>query len=104
MAAFPGPGGKWQLSTGGGFSVFWSKNGEELVYDDPPGHPKAVSVRARGAALEFGTPDLLFSNETAGSADVTADGERILLVIRPQAERKPPITLVANWTAGLDRR
>jgi serine/threonine-protein kinase len=29
---FPGPGGKWQVSTGGGESPVWSRNGKELFY------------------------------------------------------------------------
>lgn len=29
---FPGPGGKWQISTGGGFIPQWSRNGRELFY------------------------------------------------------------------------
>jgi serine/threonine-protein kinase len=29
---FPGPGGKWQVSTGGGQDPVWSRNGKELFY------------------------------------------------------------------------
>ncbi len=29
---FPGPGGKWQVSSGGGQSPVWSRNGKELFY------------------------------------------------------------------------
>jgi len=29
---FPGPGGKWQISTGGGSQPAWGKNGKELFY------------------------------------------------------------------------
>jgi Tol biopolymer transport system component len=29
---FPGPGGKWQISTGGGVLPKWSRNGKELFY------------------------------------------------------------------------
>ncbi len=32
MRPFPGPGGKWQVSTGGGQSPVWSRNGKELFY------------------------------------------------------------------------
>jgi Tol biopolymer transport system component len=30
---FPGPGGKWQISTGGGLLPIWSRNGRELFYE-----------------------------------------------------------------------
>jgi serine/threonine-protein kinase len=29
---FPGPGGKWQVSTGGGLDPTWSRNRKELFY------------------------------------------------------------------------
>ncbi len=29
---FPGPGGKWQISTGGGMTPTWSPTGHELFY------------------------------------------------------------------------
>ncbi len=29
---FPGPGGKWQISTAGGIQPTWSRNGKELAY------------------------------------------------------------------------
>jgi eukaryotic-like serine/threonine-protein kinase len=32
VRSFPGPGGKWQVSTGGGLLPKWSRNGKELFY------------------------------------------------------------------------
>ena len=29
---FPGPGGKWQISTEGGTEPAWNRNGKELFY------------------------------------------------------------------------
>jgi eukaryotic-like serine/threonine-protein kinase len=29
---YPGPGGKWQVSTDGGTEVVWNRNGRELFY------------------------------------------------------------------------
>src|SRR5215510_10259248 len=29
---FPGPGGKWQISTDGGIEPVWNRNGRELSY------------------------------------------------------------------------
>jgi serine/threonine-protein kinase len=34
---FPGPGGKWQVSTGGGLTPIWSKKGRELFYGSGQG-------------------------------------------------------------------
>jgi Tol biopolymer transport system component len=33
---FPGPGGKWQISNGGGVHPSWSRNGRELFYETAP--------------------------------------------------------------------
>ncbi|MEE9292803.1 MAG: protein kinase, partial [Acidobacteriota bacterium] len=35
VAPFPGPGGKWQISKGGGNSPAWTKNGTEIIYAGP---------------------------------------------------------------------
>ena len=32
VRAYPGPGGKWQASTSGGFGARWSPDGKELFY------------------------------------------------------------------------
>ncbi len=32
VTAFPGPGGKWQISSGGGSSPSWSADGKQLYY------------------------------------------------------------------------
>ena len=34
---FPGPGGKWQISTGGGRYATWSRTGKELFYQADDG-------------------------------------------------------------------
>src|ERR1700733_5092119 len=31
---YPGPGGKWQISTDGGMDARWTANGRELIYRD----------------------------------------------------------------------
>ena len=35
VAPFPGPGGKWQVSTAGGFEPRWRRDGKELFYIAP---------------------------------------------------------------------
>jgi hypothetical protein len=46
---------------------------------------------------------MLFSARPAVSGDVTADAQRFLVALRPEAEQSLPITLVTNWTAGFGR-
>ena len=48
---FPGPGGKWQISTGGGASPQWSRTRPELVFETPAGGDvqlMAASYAVRG--------------------------------------------------------
>jgi Tol biopolymer transport system component/predicted Ser/Thr protein kinase len=39
---FPGPGGNWQISEGGGSFPVWSRDGRELLYGTPDGHIMAA--------------------------------------------------------------
>jgi len=59
---FPGLGGKWQISAGGGVTPRWSHDGREVFYIAPDGVLVAVPVRIspNGQALEPGVPDRLF--------------------------------------------
>jgi Tol biopolymer transport system component len=105
---FPGPGGKLQISTGGGIAPRWRADGRELFYISPDrtlmGVPIAVS--RDGKTLEPGKPVPLIPgrvqvNSYSGSNkppyDVTPDGQRFLMVV-PTEEAPPPITVILNWT------
>jgi hypothetical protein len=103
---FPGPGGKWQVSTAGGLDPRWRRDGKELFYVAPDGKVMAVDV-STGAAFEAGTPHALFAtslkNASGSKYDVSADGQRFLLNRPIGEESSPPITLVQNWMALLKR-
>jgi eukaryotic-like serine/threonine-protein kinase len=103
---FPGPGGKWQVSTAGGNHPRWRRDEKELFYVAPDGKIMAVELRA-GPAFEAGTPQPLFAtllkNMPGPPYDVSSDGQRILLNRPLGEESSPPITLVQNWTALLKR-
>ena len=103
---FPGPGGKWQISTAGGSNPVWRRDGKELFYFGADRKMIAVPVTI-GSSFESGTPAALFDahikNDPDRHYDVSADGERFLIVTPLAEETSPPITLVQNWTAGLKR-
>ena len=104
---FPGPGGKWQISTSGGTQPRWARGGKELFFIAPGGKIMSVEIQT-STIVEAGTPQVLFSaslkNAPGPPYDVSSDGQRILLN-RPieEASSSPPITLVQNWTALLKR-
>jgi Tol biopolymer transport system component len=103
---FPGPGGKWQVSTAGGLHPRWRRDGKELFYVAPDGKIMSVEIRAE-TVFEAGTPQALFTtllkNMPGPPYDVSSDGQRILLNRPLGEESSPPITLVQNWTALLKR-
>src|SRR4029077_10956211 len=69
VQSFPGPGGKSQVSTGGGAQVRWRKDGRELFYIALDGKLMAVPIRqsADGRPLEAGTPVALFATRVGGA-------------------------------------
>jgi Tol biopolymer transport system component len=100
------PGVKWQVSTAGGAEPRWRRDGRELFYVGPDGRVMAVSV-ATGADFEVGKPQAVFvaslKNAAGARYDVAPDGQRFLLNRPVGDESSPPITLVQNWTALLQR-
>jgi hypothetical protein len=66
-----------------------------------------AAVNGRGSTFEVGAVRPLF--QTAASFgtrrpyDVSADGQRFLINTVPQQPSSSPITVVLNWTAGLQR-
>jgi serine/threonine-protein kinase len=90
---------KRQVSTTGGWPWAWTKGGREFIYGI------GDSVMAVPVDLETGStgrPVLLFRGEY-GNGDVTADGERFLLIKTPDAQRPRRIELVLNWLDELER-
>ena len=107
VAPFPGPGGKWQISTAGGTLPRWRHDGTEIFYLTPDNRLMAAAVNGKGASFEVGAVKPLFATRiaTGGSYqyDVSADGQRFLINTAPEQATSAPITVVLNWTAGLKK-
>jgi len=108
VQGFPGPGGKWQISTSGGVEPHWRADGKELYYRAPGQKMMAVDVLTGGSGMTAGAPRLLFQ----GRFDLgiarnrylpTADGRRFLTVAPLGREAMTPTTVVLNWYADLGR-
>jgi dipeptidyl aminopeptidase/acylaminoacyl peptidase len=105
-APFPGPRGKWQISTGGGIFPRWRRNGTEIYYLALDNKLMAAAVNEKGPSLEVGAVKPLFDTRAIGvryAYDVTADGQRFLINSFPTQSASAPITVVVNWTAGLKK-
>jgi eukaryotic-like serine/threonine-protein kinase len=103
VVPFPGPGGKWQVSSSGALTAWWTQGGKEIVYLGPDLTVMSVPVRSTASAFEADTPRPLFRVPLALAGDVTRDGQRFLMITRPEDEQQEPLTLVTNWSAGLKR-
>jgi len=108
VASFPGPGGKWQISTAGGKSPRWRREGTEVFYLDPDNKLMAATVNGKGSSFEVGAVKALFETRAAYPNyqypyDVSADGQRFLINTLPAQVASRPITVVVNWTAGLKK-
>jgi serine/threonine-protein kinase len=90
---FPGPGGKWQVSTGGGTMPVWSRNGRELFYRAGSGQNRIMvaNYTAKGDAFVADKPRLWSEKQfgvTANYAnfDLAPDGKRFAVLMTPEGE------------------
>jgi serine/threonine-protein kinase len=106
---FPGPGGKWQISSEGGTESLWAEDGKQLFYRWQD-QVWAVDIETDGD-FKSGTPRLLFEQlgfvfgDNIRSFDLSKDGKRFLMA-RFGSRKPTPVTemiLVQNWFEELKR-
>jgi Tol biopolymer transport system component len=101
VAPFPPTGQQSRVSVAGGFNPRWSGDGRELFYLSD-GVLMAAPVRT-GSPVTVGTPVALFTTVPRWSDfDVDSTG-RFLAIVTESRSAVQPLTVVLNWTAGLDR-
>ena len=107
VAPFPGPGGKWLVSTAGGTWPRWRRDGTEIFYLALDNQLMAATVNGKGSSFEVGAVKPLFQTHALNAArypyDVSTDGQRFLVNTAPVQTTAAPITVVLNWTAGLKK-
>jgi eukaryotic-like serine/threonine-protein kinase len=107
-----GPGENWQVSTDGGTSPRWARNGHELFYRNGD---KMMSVEIETKPkLKPGKPTVLFSGRFGGSAfgaqpgigyDVSPDGKRFLMLRSASSQSgATEVRVVQDWFEELRRR
>jgi len=104
VQSFPGPGGKWTISIGGGTLPRWARSGRELFYR--VGNRMMVVEVELTASFRAGKPKLLFEGGPYQAGyDVAPDGSRFLMVKAPPPEQAPDqLHIVVNWVRELHRR
>jgi len=107
VVPFPGPGGKWQVSTGGGDFPRWRRDGKELFYLSLDNKMMAAEIKTSGSSFVIGAVRQLFETRAyrsqVGAYDVSADGQRFILANEP-GQPNEAITLVLNWDAELKKK
>jgi Tol biopolymer transport system component len=104
---FPGPGGKWQISTDGGTEAVWNPNGKELFFRHKD-QMMSVDITTQ-PGFSASKPKMLFQADYALSAatlanyDVSKDGQRFLMVKEGAGAEPTQINLVLNWFNELKR-
>jgi Tol biopolymer transport system component len=107
---YPGPGGRWQISTEGGQEPVWNPNGRELFYRSGS-KIMAVEVDTK-SGFSPGTPRMLFEGAYLPTPavlpdyDVSPDGQRFLMLkpVETQTSAPTQINVVLNWFEELKRR
>ena len=105
VVPFPGPGGKYQISHGGGWIVRWDKKGD-LFFLSIGNQLMKAELNLTGQSLQVKALHPLFQmnlvDTPAPLFDVTADGQRFLAVTPARAESSS-ISLLLNWSALLHK-
>jgi len=102
---FPGPGGRVQVSAGGGSEPVWSRDGKKLFYRGD-GHLMAARL-ASGAGFAVAARDTLFADtfqfapNPHANYDVMADGAHFIFL---KASSEGNMIVVANWKAFMKAR
>jgi serine/threonine-protein kinase len=108
VRAYPGPGGKWTISSGGGREPVWSRDGSEIYYRSQD-WLVAVPIETE-PELQPGKPQNLFEApfDEAGAPyanfDTTPDGTGFTMVRSEEELASTRLIVVVNWFEELRRR
>jgi Tol biopolymer transport system component len=96
--------GQWRVSTDGGTEPLWARSGRELFYR--AGDRMMVVDVTTTSTFAARQPHLLFSGrfdtlDWNANYDVSADGERFLMIQPLAAAGQTPMNIVVNWFADL---
>jgi len=108
---FPGPGGRWQISRGGGSFPTWSRARQELFYSTLDQRIMVAGYSTDGNSFVADPPRLWVDRryELRGpivnrSFDLHPDGRRIALAVPdPQAGRRDKVVFILNFFEELRR-
>ena len=109
---FPGPGGKWRISTDGGKFPVWSRATHEMLFLDFDDHIMSVNYTSQGDTFSPGVPHLWSSTPVRRMSmqqnfDLSPDGKRVVMFPHPTAEQSQGpvhVTFLLNFFDEVRRR
>jgi Tol biopolymer transport system component/predicted Ser/Thr protein kinase len=109
---FPGPGGKWQVSTAGGHLAVWSRNGRELFFQNLDNRIMVTNYEAKNQSFVTSKPRLwsdqqLRDVELNLSYDLAPDDKRFAIFPQlkaPEEKGDLHMTFLLNFFDELRRR
>ena len=100
---YPGRGGKWMISSGGGQAPRWSRTGREIFFRNDEAF-MTVPVETQ-PTFKAGTPRALFRDAIymgQRDYDVAPDGEHFLMIKRKEASvGENQVNMVLHWNEEL---
>jgi len=99
VRTFPDSGKRWRVSTDGGSTPVWRRDGGEIYYVDADERITAVTISPSSGDLRFGRPRPLFHVELKRGAQPqfdTLDGETFVVNRTRRSGSRSPLTLVLN--------
>jgi serine/threonine-protein kinase len=111
---FPGPGGKWLISNGGGRHPVWSRNGRELFYQANDYRIMVATYTSKGDSFSADKPrpwaetQILEPSVQNWNLDLAPDGKRFVVAPRPEAtggqKGSVHVTVLLNFFDELRRK
>jgi len=110
---FPGPGGKLQISTGGGEYSVWSRKGRQLFFLTADWHIMVADYAVAGDSFAAAKPRVWSQTSLAFLSgnypyDLAPDGKHFAVVVNPaeSQEQKPidSVIVLLNFFDELRRR
>jgi eukaryotic-like serine/threonine-protein kinase len=98
VQSYPRPGRKHLVSTSGGTHPAWRKDGSELFYRSGD-KMMVVAVRLR-PDFAAGKPHMLFEGEFEDEYDVSAGGEKFIMIKRPPQPPRAEINVILGFPGG----
>ena len=91
------------VSQGGGANPNWRADGKELYWKGPEGELMAAPIDLQPSVVHPGKRGALFRLPSSNDIEPSADGRRFLLWDTVSERIDPPMVVVMNWAAHLEK-